>query len=244
MSTTPAIQLTGRPSPKALARIAGLCQALEGTTATFGQVQVMGSLFVAGNAAASAGNIVAHERLFWLGFASSLLGAIFHIAWAVVMYFLLRPAGRKTSAFALSAILVGCAIQVVTAVLYVAPMVVLKGAAALSSFTAAQVQALAFTFMRLNSYAFNMYLVFFGLWCALTGVLIMRSRFMPRILGALLTISGIGWMTYLVPPVAVHLFIPYLAAASAIGEIPLLLWLLIAGVNNERWHQQARSAAA
>ena len=231
------------PSPKSLARIAGVSQALEGTTATFGQVQVMGHLVVAGSAAASAGNILSHERLFWLGFASSLIGVIFHVAWGVLMYFLLKPAGRRTAAFALAVILVGCAIQVVTAVLYVAPLLVLKSNGTLSAFTVSQLQALAYVFLRLNGYAFNTYLVFFGLWCALTGLLISKSTFMPRILGVLLIISGIGWMIYVVPPLAMRLFIPYIAGASAIGELPLLLWLLVRGVNNERWNQQAHSAA-
>nr|UXE46247.1 hypothetical protein Hi04_10k_c962_00024 [uncultured bacterium] len=230
-------------SPRSLARIAGVSQALEGATATFGQVQVMGRLFVVGSAALSAANLLSHERLFWLGFASSLLGVIFHVAWGVLMYFLLKPAGRKTAAFALAVILVGCAIQVVAAVLYVAPLLVLKSGGTLSAFNAAQLQALAYVFLRLNGYAFNTYLVFFGLWCALTGLLISKSTFMPRILGVLLIISGIGWMMYLVPPLAMHLFIPYLAGASAIGEIPLLFWLLIRGVNPERWNQQAHAGA-
>ena len=138
------------PSPKSLARLAGLSQALEGATATFGQVQVTGQLFVAGNAAASAANILGHERLFWLGFASSLVGVMFHVAWGVLMYFLLKPAGRRIAAFALAVILVGCAIQVVTAVLYVAPLLVLKSGGALSAFNDAQLQALAYVFLRLN----------------------------------------------------------------------------------------------
>jgi hypothetical protein len=184
-----------------------------------------------------------HQRLFWLGFASSLIGVMFHVAWGVLMYFLLKPAGRRMAAFALAIILVGCAIQVVTAVLYLAPFLVLKSGGALSAFNDAQLQALAYVFLRLNGYAFNTYLVFFGFWCALTGLLISKSTFMPRILGVLLIISGIGWMTYVVPPLAMRLFIPYIAGASAIGELPLLLWLLIRGVNNERWNQQAHTAA-
>lgn len=238
MSTSATEQVTEQ-SPKSLARTAGLLQALEGTTATFGQVQVMGRLFVVESAAASAANILAHQRLFWLGFASSLLGVIFHVAWGVLMYYLLKPAGKKLSAIALAVILIGSAVQAVTAVLYLAPMLVLNAGAVLSAFTAPQLQALAYAFLRMNGYAFNTYIVFFGLWCALTGFLIYRSNFMPRTIGVLLMISGLGWMTYLVPPIGMRLFIPYLAGASAIGEFPLLLWLLIKGVNNERWNQQA-----
>jgi hypothetical protein len=86
-------------------------------------------------------------------------------------------------------------------------------------------------------------LVFFGLWCVLIGLLIFRSTFLPRVLGVLLAIAGLGWMTYLLPPLGVHLFRSYIVVgASALGEIPLLVWLLVVGVNVERWKEQASAA--
>jgi hypothetical protein len=121
-------------------------------------------------------------------------------------------------------------------------LVVLEGS--VSAFTTEQLQALALTLLRLNASAFDIYLVFFGLWCVLIGFLIFRSTFLPRVLGVLLTIAGLGWMTYLSPPLGHYLFLPYIAGASAIGEIPLMLWLLLVGVNDERWKGQASAAAA
>lgn len=233
--------LTG--SPQLLARVAGLCQLLESATATFGQVFVTGRLVVAGNATATAAQFLGHERLFWIGFGSSLAGVFFHLAWALLLYYVFRPVSRGLSLFALAVILVGCAVQALTCVFYLAPMLVLNAGSSLSNFTVEQLQALAYVFVRLNGYAFNTYLVFFGMWCALTGVLIAGSTFMPRIVGILLVISGLGWMMYLVPPVAIRLFIPYIAGASAIGEIPLMVWLLVMGVNAEQWNAQARAAA-
>src|SRR5215472_7442939 len=229
-------------SPRSLARMAGVCQLLEGTTATFGQVTVRGSLVVFGNAAATAANILAHERLFWVGFASSVVGVVFHIAWALLLYDLFKPVNRRVSLFAGFVILVGCAIQALTSVLYLAPMLILNAGNSLSAFTTEELQALAYVFVRLNGYAFNTYLVFFGLWCVLIGFLIFRSTFMPRLLGVLLAIAGLGWMMYLVPPLAIRLFIPYIAGASALGEIPLLVWLLVVGVNVQRWNEQASTA--
>jgi hypothetical protein len=223
--------------------MAGVCQLLEGTTATFGQVIVRGSLVVFGNAAATAANILAHERLFWLGFASSVIGVVFHIAWALLLYDLFKPVNRRVSLFAAFVILVGCAIQALTSVLYLAPMLILNAGNSFSAFTTQELQALAYVFVRLNGYAFNTYLVFFGLWCVLIGFLIFRSTFMPRLLGVLLAIAGLGWMMYLVPPLAIRLFIPYIAGASALGEIPLLLWLLVVGVNVQRWNEQASATA-
>jgi hypothetical protein len=103
------------------------------------------------------------------------------------------------------------------------PLIILQGGNSLSAFTPQQLQALALLFLKFSDYANDIYLVFFGLWLVLTGYLIFRSTFLPRILGVLLAIDGLGFLTYLCPPLAYHLFIPYLAAASALGEIPLEL---------------------
>src|SRR6202521_296783 len=216
-------------SPRFKARMAGVSQLLEALTATFGQVIVLGRLVVSGNAAATAANILGHERLFWLGFASSLIGVACHIAWALLMYELLKVVNRSLSLLAAFVILVGCAIQALTSLLYLAPLVVLTGGSSASAFTTAQLQELALVFLRLNTYAFNMDLVFFGLWCVLTGYLIFRSTFLPRVLGVLLAISGLGWVTYLHPPLANYLW-HYIAGASALGEIPLELWLIVMGL--------------
>jgi len=229
-------------SPRFKARMAGACQLLEALTATFGGVIVSGRLVVAGNAAATAAHILGHERLFWLGFASSLIGVGFHIAWALLMYELLKPVNRSVSLLAAFVILVGCAIQALTTLLYLAPLLILQGGSSLGAFTPEQLQALALMFLKLNDYANAIYLVFFGFWCVLTGYLIFRSTFLPRVLGVLLAISGLGWMTYLYPPLAYHLFIPFIAAASALGEIPLEFWLIVMGVNAQRWKEQASAA--
>jgi len=242
MSTAVLTDRLGDASPRLKARMAGACQLLEALTAAFGQVIVLDRLVVAGNAAATAANILGHERLFWLGYASSLIGVAFHIAWALLMYVLLKPVNRTLSLLAAFVILVGCAMQALTSFFYLAPLVILHGGNSLSAFTAEQWQSLALMFLKLNAYAFNIDLVFFGLWCILTGYLIFRSTFLPRILGVLLAISGLGFVTYLYPPLAYHLFIPYIATASALGEIPLELWLIVMGVNVQRWKEQANAA--
>jgi hypothetical protein len=230
-------------SPRSKARAAGVFQLLEALTATFGEVIVLDRLVVSGNAAATAANILGHERLFWLGFTSSLLGVACHIAWALLMFELLKPVSKSLSLLAAFVILVGCAIQALTSLLYLAPLLILQGGSSWGAFTLAQLQALALMFLKLNAYAFDIYLVFFGLWCVLIGYLIFRSTFLPRALGVLLAISGLGWMTYLLPPLAHHLF-PFIAAASALGEVPLELWLIVMGVNVQRWNEQASAAGA
>jgi hypothetical protein len=235
-----AARISGR-SPRQKARLAGLFEVLEAVTATFGQVQIRGQFVVMGNAAATAANLLGHPRLFWLGFALSLLGVGFHIAWALLFYELFKVVNKTVAALALAVILVGTAVQAVTAVLYLAPWLVLTSAPSAAAFSPEQLQALAYIVFRWNGYAFNVYLVFFGAWCFLSGCLIFRSRFMPRLLGVLLSISGLGWMLYLVPPFGMRMF-PVIAAASGLGEFPLQLWLLIKGVDNQRWKEQALAA--
>jgi len=225
-------------SPKAKARLAGVFEALEGFTSAWGQVTVLGQLIVVGDAAATAANILQHETLFRLGFASSLLGVVFHLAWAFLFYQLFRPVNRSVSFCALLVILVACTIQAVTALLYLTPLLVLTAGSSLSALTQQQLQALAYMFLKLNGLTFDTYLVFFGLWCVLTGYLIFRSTFLPRILGVLLVIDGFGWIMFMSPPLGHYLF-PIIAVACGLAEFPLQLWLLIFGVNNERWKAQA-----
>jgi len=84
-------------------------------------------------------------------------------------------------------------------------------------------------------------LVFFGFYCLLIGYLIFRATFLPRILGALMAIGGLGWLTFLSPPLANSLS-PYNLAPGILGEGALTLWLLVMGVNVERWKEQASAA--
>lgn len=241
MSAAALTERIAQGSPRFRARVAGVFEALEGLTSAYGQVVVLGGLVVSGNAAATAANILGHERLFWLGFASSLLGVSFHIVWIALFYDLFKPVSRGLSLLAAFVGLVVCAMQALTAVFYLAPLLILQGGNSVSALTAQQLQALASIFLKLNAYAFDIDLVFFGLWCALTGYLIFRSAFLPRVLGVLLAIDGLGWMLYMYPPLAYRLF-PFIAAASALGEIPVEFWLMVMAVNSERWKEQASAA--
>jgi len=223
-------------SARTKARLVGIFELLEGLTATYGQVIVLNKLIVSGNAVATASNILGHESLFRLGFASCFFGVGFHIAWALLFYELFKPADRNASLFGLLVIVVGCAIQALAAVFYIAPLLVLTGGGSLTALTTEQLQALAFAFIKINGAAFNAYLVFFGVWCVVSGYLIFRSRFLPRVLGLLLALDGLAWMMYLSPPFGNKLF-PIIAVISAIAEIPLP-WFFIFGFNTQRWMKQ------
>lgn len=81
-------------------------------------------------------------------------------------------------------------------------------------------------------------LVFFGFYCLLIGYLIFQSTFLPRVLGVLMAIAGLGWLTFLWPPLANYLS-PYIFAPGLLGEGALTLWLLVVGVDVQRWKEQA-----
>jgi hypothetical protein len=81
-------------------------------------------------------------------------------------------------------------------------------------------------------------LVFFGFYCLLIGYLIFRSTFLPQTLGVLMAIAGLGWLTFVSRPLANYLS-PYIYAPGLLGEGALTVWLLVFGVNDQRWKEQA-----
>jgi hypothetical protein len=84
-------------------------------------------------------------------------------------------------------------------------------------------------------------LVFFGFYCLLIGYLIFRSTFLPRALGVLMALGGLGWLTFLSPTLAKSLS-PYNLFPGILGEGVLTMWLLLFGLNVQRWNEQARAA--
>ncbi|HET9782879.1 MAG TPA: DUF4386 domain-containing protein [Candidatus Dormibacteraeota bacterium] len=142
-----------------------------------------------------------------------------------------RVVNRTINQLALLVIVVGCAVQAGAAVVYLSPLLYLQ-----AGFTQLDTVLLL---INLSHLTFDVYVVFFGLWCVLLGYLIVRSTFMPRVIGLLLMADGLGWMTYLVPPFASAIF-PAIAVVAGVAEFSLLLWMLIFGVNSKRWFAQAR----
>ena len=191
--------------------------------------------------AATATNFLAHQSLFWLGFAGNLIAIAGYIAVTALFYSLFRPVNRTISFLAALFSLVGCVVLAVGCVFYAAPFIMLGGANYLSVFTPQQLQALALVFFKLYSQAFNTSLVFFGFYLLSIGYLIFRSTFMPRLLGLALMLGGLAAMIFMFPPAVRYL--RYFLILD-IGEGVLVFWLLIKGVDPDRWKEQARVANA
>jgi hypothetical protein len=225
-----------RPS----ARITGIVYFLYFLTAVFGEFFLKG-MVVEGDAAATANNILAQQPLFRLGLATGLIATACYIAVTALFYGLFKPVNRSLSLLAAFFGVVGCAITAIGSLFQLAPLVVLGGAQYLSVFNVEQLQALAFMFLKLNTQTANICLVIFGFYDLLIGYLIYRSTFLPRFLGVLMALAGLGWLTFLYPPLA-HSLSPYVLVLGFLAELLLMLWLLVKGVNVQRWKEQASAA--
>lgn len=228
------------PSPRFKARVAGFFYLLLfpiGGLSLFAR----GGLVVKGDAAATATGILLHETLFRLGVAGDLLVIACYLVVTALFYELFKPANRSISLIAAFFSLVGCAIQGFACAFELAPFVVLGGGPYLSVFKVEQLQALAYLSLKFYGQAYKVGLVFFGFYCLLIGYLILRSIFLPRFLGVFMVIAGLGWLIFLTP-LAKNLS-PFDVAPAALGEGLLMLWLLVKGVNDQKWKEQASAAA-
>jgi hypothetical protein len=240
MSTPAMIERTAEASPLPGARVTGVVYLLYFLAAVSSVLFIRG-IVVSGDAAATATNILAHERLFRLSVAVGLIATALYIAVTVLFYRLFKPVNKTVALLAAFFSLVGCAIQAFGSLFQVAPLVVLEGSPYLGVFKVDQLEALALMFIKLNIQAAYIYLVFFGMFNFLIGDLIFKSTFLPRILGVLMALSGLGWLTFLFPSLANYL-LAYIEVLGIIAEASLMLWLLVKGVNVQRWKEQAGAA--
>jgi hypothetical protein len=187
---------------------------------------------------ATATDILAHQELFRLGFAISLISTALYIAVTALFYNLFKPVNRILALLAAFFSLVGVAVQAFGSVFQLAPLVLLGGSSYLSVFKTNQLHGLAQLFLEFNTQTGYVGIVFFGLFDILIGYLIFRSTFLPRVLGALMVLAGLGWLIFLYPPLATNLRL-YLYVPGFVSEFALMLWLLVRGVNVQRWKEQA-----
>jgi hypothetical protein len=241
MSTAVVTKRISEASPRLKARITGVFYLLTILTGIFAQGFVSERLVVSGDAAATAANLLAHKGLFQLGFAVFMIEMACNIVITALFYDLLEPVSRSVSLVAAFLGLAGCVIKTLSRLFFIAPLFILGGAHYLSVFSAEQLQALALLFLKVNDRGAAIALVFFGFYALLTGYLIIRSTFLPRILGVVSVVGGLGWLSFLYLPLARRAF-PYVAVFALLGAASLIFWLLVFGVNEQRWKEQAGAA--
>ena len=214
--------------------------AVAGSFALFG-----GPIIVSGDAAATAANIMAGEQMWRLNFVALLIAGAVYIAVIAILYELFRPGSPTLSIVAAFFGLAGCAISGMHA-FQLAPLFYLGDATYLAAFDTEQLQALAYVPLRLQAVGDNIGAMFFGFYTLLLGCLVLGSSLLPRILGVLLTITGFSWLTRsfanLLALSLADSLSTYLMAAAVFGELAFLLWILVRGVDVERWREQAGAA--
>jgi hypothetical protein len=230
------------------ARIAGALYLFIVVMGIYAEMFVRSALIVPGDPAATASRLLASESSYRWAVAGELLMWAFDVTVAVLLYELLRPVGRTLALMATAFRLVAIIVLAQNSMLHLAPLGLLGGASYMSVLGEDQAQALALFSMRMHSTGYNISLVYFGFHCLLLGHLVRRSGFLPGPLGWLLTLAGLGYLTnsfasFVAPPVARMLF-PWDMLPAFIAESALSLWLLVAGVNAQKWEQRAGGASA
>jgi hypothetical protein len=228
------------------ARVAGFLYLLLTLLGLFALEYVPSALFVTGNAAATAHNIVTHEMLFRLAIVSELAAIVLELFVALALYRLFKSVDRTQ---ALLLVILGGLIPVplyfLNALNYVAALILVRGADFLAIFSAPQRDALAMLFLRLHHYELLASFIFAGLWLFPFGILVFKSGFLPRILGIWLVVNGLA---YLVITVTGFLLPQYSDAVGNVtspilfGEIAIMLWLLVMGARQKRPEIMATNA--
>ncbi len=226
------------------ARIAGAVYLLASIPAFFSLMYVPNALIVSGDTGATIGRILASQMLFRWGMAAELLGAALWVLVPLALYRLLADVDRAQGRLMLALGLMAVPIM---------SMNVLNEFAVLNllfdprygGFPPGELQSLVGLSLRAHSQGFIVAGVFWGAWLFPFAILVWRSGFLPKALAVLLTIGGVGWLassaTALLAPAygpAIH---PFVSIATGVGEIPVMVWLIVAGARSGR--RRATSAA-
>jgi hypothetical protein len=194
---------------------------------------VPSKLIVSGNATATADNIRASEWLLRVGMATELIHQVIVVFLVLALYRLFKPVDET---LAKQVVILGALVSVpivfVNVLNEIAAQVLVSGADFLSVFGKPQLDALAYLFLRLHGWGLTVVSIFWGLWLFPFGMLVIRSRFIPRVLGVLLIIAGAGYLassfsTLVLPGYAS--LVSRVALPLYFGELPIIFWLLIWG---------------
>lgn len=249
MSTTTTVQPTAAATPtqhprlRRLSKVAGVLYLTIFVVYPLATL-VRSTLVVPGDAAATADNIRAQETLFRWGLAGEATIVLVEVALAGVLYALLRPVSRSVSlAGALARVAEAVVMAAGCLVTGVFTMVAVGGSGSLAAFDADQRDALALFFQEANEHIVLVWGFFFALSLLLTGWLVHRSGFLPRFIGILLALAGVGYLvqsfgTFLAPGLADTWELVVLVLAVP-GELVFALWLLVKGVDHVRWSTAA-----
>jgi hypothetical protein len=233
-------------SPRRMARTAGVLYLINIVGGAFAITIVPAMVVVEGDLAATAQNIQTHELLYRSGLAAHVLVTTTNVILAVIFYELFKVVNRTLALLDAFFILVATAIEAAGLLIQFIPLLLLGSGPYKSALSPSQVQALAYLPGDLSSIDYSIHTVFFGLDIICFAYLVLRSTFLPRAIGVLLAIDGVAYLIYsftdILSPEAAANLVPWIQLPALVGEGSLCLWLLVVGVDVDRWKQQASGA--
>jgi len=233
-------------APRQLARIAGALYLINIVLGAFAISIVPAIVVVAGDAAATAHNIQTHELLYRLGLVAHVVVTVTNVPLALIFYELFKVVNRRLALLDAFFILVATAIEAAGLLNQFTPLVLLGNESLASALPTAQLQALAYVPIGLSGIEYSIHTMFFGFDIICFAYLVLRSSFLPRAIAVLLAIDGVAYLIYsfadlLAPGFAAHL-VPWIQLPALFGEGSLCLWLLVVGLDVERWKERVSAA--
>jgi hypothetical protein len=229
-------------NPQVYARIGGLAYLIIIVAGALGEMFIRNTIIVSGNAAATAHNIAASPLLWRIGIAGDLTMHVCDAILTLVYYVLLRPVNKNLALLSVFFGLIQTAVLVANKLNLMVPLLLMGNAEYQTAFEPQQLQALTFLSVEAHAYGFGIGLIFFGFECLIDGYLIFKSGYIPKILGVLILITGLCYLTnsfaLILSPSLAGLIFPAVLAPAFIGELSMSLWLLIKGVNITKWKER------
>ncbi len=217
-----------------LARAAGFLYLITIIAGGFAEAFVREGLTVSGDAVATVHNILASEQMYRLGFVADLAVIVCGTFLTLIFYILFKPVNKYLSLLALIFGSVAAAVMAVNLLNQLAPLLLLHNSSYLKEFNTGQMQTLSLFFLNLQSQGYGISLLLFAFYFPIIGWLVYKSNFLPRFLGILYALAGLGYLVnslamFLSPRLSSQLF-PYVLLPAFIGETSMSLWLIFKGV--------------
>jgi Domain of unknown function (DUF4386) len=235
---------TTATSPQVYARTGGVIYLVTIVFGAFTEGFVMNKLVAPGDAATTAHNIVASPGLWSLAVAGDLIVPIIAVAGVWISYVLLSPVSKSLILLDVFFTLVSLAVEAVSKLFLLLVLPILSNPGYLRAFEPRQLQVLANLALESHNFVFNISLIFFGCGCLVEGYLLYKSGYFPKFIGMLMQLAGICYLiacfAALFAPALADLISPAILLPPLIGELSYCLWLLIKGVNMDKWNERMR----
>jgi hypothetical protein len=217
---------------KEQARYAGLLYLLLAIVGFIVLIVIPSQFIVSGDATATADRIAAHGLLWRIGIALELIVSVMFIFLAVALYQLFKTVNESYALLMMILALVSVPIAFLSSSFEIIAQSIYGGPSFLSSLDKAQLDSLGYIFLRMHAEGVGVESIFWGLWLFPFGLLVMRSGFIPRLLGVLLLIAGFGYVIGFFGPLLLPQYSSLMDQVTMIlilGELPIIVWLFIWG---------------